>query len=223
MSSDNEDEVRIRDAVRQVRTQLGPSGSRRLIIMVLLTVVLGGAAMLALTGASMWWTSQPSFCDSCHPMEPFVKEWAVSSHKSVNCEKCHTTPGLFGFIGGKIAGLQVVANYVKGDFTDSSFNAVVSNASCLQCHEEIMEKNIHTDGAIAIVVSHKNIIESGGKCNFCHSTVAHGDAVPEGSRTHPTMSACMKCHDDKTAPLKCELCHPGEGKEKAVPAAKKKS
>lgn len=169
-------------------------------------VVLAGVLVLSL---SMWWTSQPAFCNRCHKMEPFVAAWQTSSHQTVNCERCHTSPGVFGFVGGKVASLQVVVNYATGHYEDWSFNAVVPNAACLQCHDDIMHRLVHSTGVVAVDVSHKDIIESGGKCIFCHSTIAHGEAVPVGSRTHPTMAACMQCHNDKTAPLQCSLCHPG--------------
>jgi len=143
-------------------------------------------------------------------MKPFIQAWEGSAHKDVNCEKCHTTPGMFGFVGGKVAGLQVVSNYVRGDYRDWSFNAAVSNGSCLQCHESILEKSIHTTGRVDVLVSHANIVQGGAKCIGCHSTVAHGSEVPVGSQTHPTMASCMNCHNDKIAPLRCRLCHTGK-------------
>jgi cytochrome c nitrite reductase small subunit len=209
---------RAMDSIRAVRGALAPLGRRRVLVAAAFglapVVLLGGL----LAGAGMWATSQPSFCSGCHPMEPFVDAWEVSSHQDVNCEQCHTPPGFFGFVGGKIAGLQVVVNYVRGDFEDYSFNAVVSNGSCLRCHEPVLEEKVHSTGTLPVVVSHRDIVEAGGKCIACHSTVAHGAAVPPGSRTHPTMSACIRCHDDQTAPLRCSLCHVRAPEGTAVPA-----
>jgi nitrate/TMAO reductase-like tetraheme cytochrome c subunit len=189
-----------------VRAALAPVGARRVIMAGLGITGLLVVGMLLFSGFSFWWTSQPSFCNRCHVMKPYVAAWKESPHQDVNCESCHLTPGVFGFVGGKIAGLQVVMNYVRGEYEDYSFNAAVSNGSCLQCHGEIMERNIHRDG---IRVSHANIIGLGGKCLSCHSTVAHGEAVAVGSATHPTMTACLTCHNDEIAPLKCDLCHTG--------------
>ena len=105
--------------------------------------------------------------------------------------------------------IQVVMNYVRGTYEDYSFNAAVGNAACLKCHEGIMGETIHSTDT-GILVSHKDIIETGGKCMSCHSTVGHGDAVPFGSQTHPTMATCLTCHDDRIAPLDCDLCHVGK-------------
>ena len=203
--------------LRLVQRALAPLGKRRVLIVLGSTFAV--AAFLAITagGFAFWWTSQPSFCGRCHPMKPFVQAWEESSHKDVTCENCHTTPGLFGFVGGKVAGLQVVASYVSGDYEDWSFNAAVPNASCLQCHESILEKSIHTRGKVDALVSHSNIVQGGAKCIGCHSTVAHGSSVPIGSQTHATMASCMKCHNDKTAPLRCRLCHTGKDPSKIVP------
>ena len=195
--------------ISETRAALAPVKKRHILVagVGLMGFVFAGTLLFA--AASFWWTSQPSFCGRCHVMEPYIAAWEESAHRDVNCESCHLTPGFFGFIGGKVAGLQVVANYIRGDYEDWSFNAAVSNASCLQCHDEILAKNIHSAEA-GIVVSHRDILETGGKCMFCHSTVAHGAAVPVGSATHPTMSTCLRCHNDQTAPLDCDLCHVGK-------------
>ena len=193
--------------LKGISQALAPLGRKRVLAAGAVVFGIGIVGIIFMSGFSFWWTSQPSFCAKCHPMQKFVDAWAQGPHKDVTCEKCHVTPGLFGFIGGKIAGLQVVMNYVRGNYEDYSFNAAVGNASCLQCHEGILSKNIHTTGAMDVLVSHRNIVENGAKCVGCHSTVAHGDSVPIGSQTHPTMSTCMQCHNGSVAPVKCSLCH----------------
>jgi len=191
------------------RAALAPLKKRHILIASIGVMGFVLAGTLLFSAASFWWTSQPSFCGRCHVMEPYIAAWERSAHADVSCESCHLTPGFFGFIGGKIAGLQVVANYIRGDYEDWSFNAAVSNASCLQCHEDILAKNIHSADT-GVIVSHRNIVETGGKCMFCHSTVAHGAAVQMGSATHPTMATCLTCHNDEIAPLDCDLCHVGK-------------
>ncbi|HWO70196.1 MAG TPA: NapC/NirT family cytochrome c [Actinomycetota bacterium] len=198
----------LRESLRATREALAPVGGRRVVAAGAVVMGLSVAGLLLFAAASFWWTSQPSFCARCHVMTPYVEKWEASPHREVNCERCHLTPGFFGFIGGKIAGLQVVMNYIRGTYEDWSFNAAVPNAACLQCHEDILAGNVH-DPRTGITVSHRNIVELGGKCLNCHSTVAHGEAVAYGSATHPTMSACLRCHNDRIAPLECNLCHTG--------------
>ncbi len=189
------------------RAALAPVKKRHILVASMGLMGIGLAGVLLFSAFSLWWTSQPSFCNKCHVMNKYVATWEASSHAGINCEHCHINPGLFSFMGGKIAGLQVVANYITGHFDDTSFNAAVTNAACLECHEEILDKNVR-DEDVGIIVSHGEIIDSGGKCMNCHSTVAHGEAVPIGSATYPTMQTCLTCHDDVTAPLQdCSVCH----------------
>jgi len=188
------------------RAALKPVKKRHVLIASMGLLGIGFAGVLLFSAFSFWWTSQPDFCDKCHVMNVYVDTWDASAHTGINCEHCHINPGLFNFMGGKIAGLQVVANYITGHYDDDSFTAAVSNAACLECHGDLLkqEKITFDDG---ITVSHFHIMDNGGKCMDCHSTVAHGEAVPVGAATYPTMDRCMKCHDGTTAPTDCKLCH----------------
>lgn len=198
----------IHRSVRGTNAALRGLGRRRLMWAAIGMIVVPAGVLVVLAGASMWWTSQPSFCNRCHPMEPYVRSWEASSHAEVNCEECHLQPGTIAFIGGKLASLQVVVDYFHGNFRDESFNAVVSNASCLECHADIENRQLVSD---QIKVDHAGIIRLGSKCMSCHSTVAHGDVTPFGSRTTPTMATCFTCHDGTVAPTTCTTCHlPGD-------------
>ncbi len=214
--SDEEDAEKRTGIIAGTREALSPVKKRHLLIASLGLMGFSVAGVFLFSAVSFWWTSQPSFCNRCHVMEPYVAEWEQSPHRDVNCESCHLTPGFFGYLGGKISGLQVVANYIRGDYKDWSFNAAVSNNACLQCHETILAKDIH-DTKTGITVSHANIIGMGAKCVQCHSTIAHGSAVAVGSQTHPTMATCLTCHNDKIAPLKCDLCHTGREPPSGTP------
>lgn len=206
---EDSDKAGVVGLITSTRTALATVKKRHVLVASMGVMGVSLVGVLIFSAASMWWTSQPAFCDRCHVMNSYVDAWEVSSHKDVNCETCHLTPGLFGFVGGKIAGLQVVANYIRGEYEDYSFNAAVSNAACLQCHEEILEGNIHSETS-DIQVSHEDILNLGGRCLNCHSTVAHGGEVAFGSATHPTMDKCLECHNDTVAPLDCNLCHTGK-------------
>lgn len=188
------------------RAALKPVKKRHIVIASLGLMGLAFAGMLLFSAFSFWWTSTPEFCDKCHIMNVYVDTWDASAHTGINCEHCHINPGLFNFMGGKIAGLQVVANYITGNYDDDSFSASVSNAACLQCHGDLLEQEKITFDS-GITVSHFHIMDNGGKCMDCHSTVAHGESIPVGAATYPTMDRCMKCHDGTTAPTDCKLCH----------------
>jgi hypothetical protein len=92
----------------------------------------------------------------------------------------------------------------------------VLNQSCRRCHtNKDLFKTISAGG---INVNHEHLIEAGFLCQRCHSTVAHGEAVPEGSRTYPVMEQCLICHnnnytaaDGTVATSRCDLCHKEPG------------
>jgi len=196
--------VNLHQSVRAVRSAVGGLGRRRLMRAAVALIVVPLLVVTGLSAAAMHWTSQPSFCARCHVMQPYIDGWAAGAHGSVNCEDCHLPPGGVAFVGGKIAAMQVVVDYFRGDYRDQSFNAVVGNASCLKCHADIESAVLVRDG---IKVAHAGIVRLGAKCMSCHSTIAHGDATPVGSRTYPTMNTCFSCHDGKIASTTCTTCH----------------
>ena len=167
------------------------------------------AGVFLFAAVSFWWTSQPSFCDRCHVMEPYVAEWKQSVHRDVNCENCHLTPGFFGYLGGKISGTpggrQLHPRRLRG---------LVIQRGGLQRRLPAMSRiilagNIH-DASTGITVSHENIIEMGAKCMQCHSTVAHGSAVAVGIG-RPTRPWRRASHVTTTRSHRstCDLCHIG--------------
>jgi hypothetical protein len=46
------------------------------------------AALLMLTGAALLFAGGER-CENCHEIAPTVKQWRMSSHRNVDCEKCH--------------------------------------------------------------------------------------------------------------------------------------
>ncbi|MGQ9628886.1 MAG: cytochrome c3 family protein [bacterium] len=197
----------------------------------------GLAALLIVVGLplSMWYTSRPEFCVSCHEMEKRYLYWKKSSHNAVECETCHFEPSAIGFTKGKLGALRQV--YVH--FTNPNKPIVgrgTPNASCLRCHEEgyiktlgkkITENvNLVTGdlppATIYINMAHDKHLESvkGIRCSDCHSAVVHR---PRG-QNRPHMEVCGKCHDGTTGDNKafstrdaanCLKCHLGR-EEKGI-------
>lgn len=196
----------VADSVRALHRAVFGVGRRRLLVGGAVMLGLPALALAGMTAYGVWATSQPSFCGRCHVMKPYVQAWEASPHRGVNCEQCHIAPGPAAFVGGKIAGMQVVINYWTGNYEqDRSFNAVVPNSSCLRCHESVLEGTVV--GADGLRVSHSGIVSLGAKCMTCHSTVAHESAMKVGARTYPDMDTCFRCHDGTTASAGCTTCH----------------
>jgi hypothetical protein len=186
-----------------VRFRLTQRGLTIAVVALTATVVVIGIALGA--------TSLPRFCASCKSHEPIVAAYHEGVHDEVNCELCHSKPGPFFFLTAKMEALEQPIAQLTGDYEEPILASVL-NQSCRQCHV-----NADLFGVISaqgINVQHQHLIEAGFLCIRCHSTVGHAAAVPEGSRTYPSMDQCLLCHnneyttaDGKVAVADCGLCH----------------
>jgi nitrate/TMAO reductase-like tetraheme cytochrome c subunit len=172
---------------------------------IVITVVVVGI------GVALASTSSSRFCASCKSHVPYVEQYKKSVHAGVNCEQCHTKPGPFFFLAAKLEALQQPISQLTGDYQQPILG-YVQNQSCRRCHTNAqLFKPVSKNG---IRVQHKHLIQAGFLCMRCHSTVAHGTAVPSGSRTYPVMDQCLICHNNhftdaqgQVATARCNLCH----------------
>jgi nitrate/TMAO reductase-like tetraheme cytochrome c subunit len=187
---------------------------------------IGLTVLVVVIGVMLAATSTARFCSSCKSHVPYVTEWDKSAHRGVNCEQCHTKPGPLFFLTSKLEALQQPIAQLTGDYEQPILGYVL-NQSCRRCHtNENLFKPISRSG---IRVDHEHLIQAGFLCQRCHSTTAHGTAVPEGSRTYPVMEQCLICHNNQyTAPdgtvatSRCDLCHAERGYG-ALPVSHKES
>jgi len=162
-------------------------------------------------GAALAATSTPRFCMTCKSHVPYVETYRKSAHNGVNCEQCHSKPGPFFFLTAKLEALQQPIAQLTGDYQKPIIGFVL-NQSCRRCHGNDQMFSVLVKNGIRI--QHKHLIDAGFLCMRCHSTVAHGTAVPPGSRTYPSMDQCLICHNNQykdaegqVATAKCDLCH----------------
>lgn len=172
----------------------------------------------------MEYTMHPSFCTSCHLMEPYHDAWAHSAHKDVNCIKCHFEPGLYGTVKGKFQASTQLVKYLTGT-QGSKPHAQVSNLSCQQagCHSnpDRLKKNLNwtvpgedSGRKLTLNYNHGPHLDAkmGGKqlrCVSCHSQVSrekhmsiavdtcftcHFNGVNESGK-HQVISGCVACHE----------------------------
>lgn len=158
-------------------------------------VVLAVLVVLVLFGFS--YTSQPSFCASCHSVTPFENSWQTSSHKAagVTCIDCHFEPGAVGYLKGKTYSFIKLAQWAFGN-TNSKPEAartIVADA-CRHCHPDakatFMPHAFHTEVA--------NL-----GCVECHSGVVHGAKQVGADRPQAIADPafCDKCHTGDIAPI----------------------
>ena len=116
-----------------------------------LGVVFGVILVLLASGLGVaeYRTAQPTFCASCHIMEPYYDSWCKDVHGEklgVACVECHYAPGERTTIKAKFKGLSQVTSYFSGRYGATRPRAHVSNLSCMsaKCHgdERFMDKPI---------------------------------------------------------------------------------
>lgn len=115
-----------------------------------------------------------NYCASCHM--DIAQDWEVKYHSKVSCKSCHSQ----GFIKDSIGGIRKLAITVfkQNETDDYIYNAEVSNATCLQCH------NIYaSERDVLIVRQHERFVERNYSCTRCHYDTGHITAnkyeVPE--------------------------------------------
>ena len=107
-------------------------GSRyRLMIsmsLIILTLITGS------NQAYGYWSS-PSFCRSCHTMEPHYESWEASPHREIPCMQCHLGERFDGELHSKWVAIKQLTSAVTGAYSSMPY-AKVSDSSCLasDCH-----------------------------------------------------------------------------------------
>lgn len=154
---------------------------------------IGGFFLVSFLGVVKYSTS-PSFCNSCHIMEPYYNAWEASSHNHVACVECHYAPGTPRTVfWKKFQGLSQVAKYVTRTYSSKPF-AEIDDASCLRsgCHSRrllkgrvISENGVKFDHAAHIMETRKGMQL---KCVTCHSQIVVGTHI------EVTYSSCYLCH-----------------------------
>lgn len=159
-----------------------------------LFVIAGFLAFIsALAGASFYSTS-PSFCNSCHIMDPYYNAWKTSSHNHVACVDCHYPPGeTRTILWKKFQALSQVAKYVTRTYSPKPF-AEIEDASCLRsgCHSErlLQGRVVSEKGVLFDHKPHLEEVRLGKqlRCVSCHSQIVVGNHM------EVTWDTCYLCH-----------------------------
>jgi cytochrome c nitrite reductase small subunit len=127
---------------------------------------IGGFTFIYARGAS-YLTNDPSACANCHVMEEQYDGWLKSSHRSVAvCNDCHTPHTLVGKYTTKaLNGFWHSFYFTTGGFPDpiriTDRNAAVTEQTCRDCHEDIVQSidpvASHRAGRVSCVSCHRNV------------------------------------------------------------------
>jgi nitrate/TMAO reductase-like tetraheme cytochrome c subunit len=179
--------------LNRVLNKVGLTNWRRRLIAVLVLLPLLGVGSVEVT-------SQSSFCNSCHIMEPYYTSWKRGAHKDIECVKCHISPGVDNFIMAKMNGLGQVVDDVLNR-TSMKPSASVSALSCTRggCHDiERVRVSKKTAGDFLFRHDkHLDLEYSGIKlaCGVCHSHVSGAEHFEVNT------NVCLTCHLLKRDPV----------------------
>lgn len=163
--------------------------SRRLI-----KILVGLFVFMVVAGVGIvGFTSSPSFCKSCHQMQPYFESWQASTHSEVSCIQCHFAPGIEPVITGKLNGVIQLIKTITNTASPKP-HAEVEDASCLRggCHvEEDLSGAIKFEGKynfdhtphLKATSSHTKL-----RCTTCH---AH---ETDGAHMEVSKEVCFICH-----------------------------
>ena len=152
-----------------------------------------GVVLLALLGVAKY-SESPSFCNSCHIMEPYYNAWKTSKHNFVACVECHYPPGSpQTVLWKKFQALSQVVKYVTRTYSSKPF-AEIEDASCLRsgCHStRLLQGKVVSERGIKFDhTAHITEIRRGRqlRCVSCHSQIVVGKHV------EVTYDTCYLCH-----------------------------
>ncbi len=125
---------------------------------------------------SLHLTSEPEFCQNCHPDNkpgPYgeVYTWKQNIHAKaeVKCLDCHGMPGFTGYMKAKIGGLRDLTNFVLKPrehmtrilnmaSTDPHYAAhLVPNDICLFCHTDSYNQKIRSEKLMSVGVKFRKM------------------------------------------------------------------
>ena len=167
-----------RDEEKAQASQFGQGKPKKNLKKLILLLSITAVALIVAAIAGMHFTSQPSFCVSCHEMNPQVSAWSTGPHKDVECLSCHASPGTFGYVKAKVNGLTQVYEHATNNIP-TIIEATVDPAACVACHTGNSEfpkaKNIKLEsGPLAPKMPHAQILKDNTSCLVCHKYVGHG-------------------------------------------------
>jgi formate-dependent nitrite reductase cytochrome c552 subunit len=178
-----------------------------LIIVFILVVILVAAALLAVDR----YTSQASFCGSCHIMKTYYESWEASRHgrENISCMECHYNAGEMRDGKEYFKGVRQLFTYLSFGKEEARVPTRISDQSCLtyECHFTEIKNVKFANKNPFIHPTHLQAGMEGEKlhCDTCH-TNEKGEDHFEVSR-----EVCFLCHfinkSFNKGLARCSLCH----------------
>ena len=175
-----------------------------IVAVVLVVLLIGGSALAAK------FTENNKFCGTdCHEMWPYRDTWAVSTHKSVDCVKCHIPPGPINFLKTKFfASREVWVHFTGLPTKPITVTRHIPNSACDRggCHTSAQTtKTISLGTPAPVTFLHGSSGHAKQLCIACHSGLVHLGAPGVTAAPANSMPSCFTCHPDGTK--NCSYCH----------------
>lgn len=163
-----------------------------------------GFLLMGLTiGTTEYYTATPTFCRSCHIMEPYWQSWNKDIHGSkfhVRCVDCHYAPGERFTFKAKFKGLSQATSYFSGRAGGARPRAHVADASCLvsDCHgdNKFVETRLpigQTRTEKRTIGDHVSEVQRSPTVHFVHKThMDGGEKLDENRRQIDALAARLR-------------------------------
>ena len=160
------------------------------------------------------YSESPSFCKSCHIMDPYYNAWKASAHNFVPCVECHYPPttNVKTAVWHKVQNFSMVIRYFTRTYDPRPF-ADIPDASCMRigCHStRLLVGNVVTPKGVAFnhIPHMEKLKDIKLRCTSCHSQIVVGRHI------EVTYETCFLCHFSKTSSAannigvnNCLQCH----------------
>ncbi len=176
-------------------------------------IVLGSMAALFVLGLAAMFTgtqleNHNSFCASCHTdgEQTFYNQSLASSAVDLAsfhelkgaslCIDCHTGPGVFGRVGGLMAGASDTVSYISGRYPQPAVQEEpIGDGNCLKCHASIAQKQDMNNHFHALLSRWQRLDSNAATCVSCHNGHnTKGDVKIGYLNEQDTVLVCQKCH-----------------------------
>lgn len=148
------------------------------------------AVVVVIAGAgATHYTSQSSFCASCHEMQPLHAGWRGGSHTKTECYNCHVDQTVGGHVAAKWNGLKQAYVHFSGKVDMAKVQTTVPDHRCVRCHDVRNKEKFGERLAIA----HLKHNEAKLNCTVCHLTSGHAKEAFVGFK----LQSCQECHPKK--------------------------